>query len=92
MQPYQRIRDELERLGLPLERHSEAAWWIDEGGRIHRGHETIAAGLAAMGGPWRPLGALVAWEPLRPLWAATYHLVSRIRGRLPSGPPALGDR
>jgi predicted DCC family thiol-disulfide oxidoreductase YuxK len=65
-----------------------AAWWVDAGGRVDRGHRAIGRVLEACGGWWRVL----SWPCLIPpfSWAAlgVYALVGRFRHRLPGGTPA----
>ncbi len=74
--------------GLTARDVSAAAWWVDERGRVYRGHRAIGKALEACGGWWRA----VSWPCLHPpfSWAAWagYCLVARFRHRLPGATPA----
>ncbi|MDX6512789.1 MAG: hypothetical protein QOE36_2293 [Gaiellaceae bacterium] len=86
---WQRLSNvELARLGLGLDDVRAAAWWVDDAGRLSRGHLAIAHALVAASG-WRALwGRALLVPPLRWLGAAAYPLVARARFRLPGGTPA----
>lgn len=81
---YQQLgSDGLAKLGLTTEQASRAAWWIDPGGRAHRGHLAVAGALRAAGGWHRVLGLAISVPPLGWVAALVYQLVARWRGHLP---------
>jgi predicted DCC family thiol-disulfide oxidoreductase YuxK len=86
VEPWQRL--DLGLLGLTERDVQTAAYWIDERGRAHRGHEAIARALIAAGGAWKVIGALLLLPPLSWLARAGYHLVANYRDKLPGGTPA----
>lgn len=69
-------------LGLTPEQAADAAWWIDTGGRLHRGHRAIAAALRACRGGWGTLGRILTWPGISLPAAGVYGLVARNRHRL----------
>ena len=88
--PYQLLDDELSsayRVSRGAARRT--VWWLDEHGRARSGGRAIAAALAALGGVWRVVAAVLDARALRPLVDAGYRLVARVRHRLPGGRPAL---
>ena len=85
--PWQRVRDPAA-YGLTREELAEAAWWIDEAARPHRGHVAVAETLKAIGGGWGILGTVLEAPALSRVAGAAYELVSRNRHRLPGSTPA----
>lgn len=74
-------------VGLTPDTISEAAWWIDDHGRPHRGHRAFAEGARAFGGAWSVLGSLARLPPFDWLGARIYSVVARNRSRLPGSTP-----
>jgi predicted DCC family thiol-disulfide oxidoreductase YuxK len=83
--PYQRA--DLDALGLTPEQGAEAVWFVHPDGRKERGHRAIAAALSAVGGVWRPVGAVLGSDALGPLAGGIYAWIARNRHRLPGGAP-----
>jgi predicted DCC family thiol-disulfide oxidoreductase YuxK len=73
---------------LTHEAIAEAAWWIDDARRPHRGHRALAECAKAFGGAWRVFGRLLLAWPLEPLSARAYEVVAGNRHRLPGATPA----
>ena len=65
-----------------------AAYWIDEGGRRHRGAAGVAEALVACGGGWALAGRVLRLPPVSWLAAGAYQLVARNRHRLPGATDA----
>jgi predicted DCC family thiol-disulfide oxidoreductase YuxK len=80
--------DRLKDLGLSIQEAQEAAWWVDETGRLFKGHRAIAKTLLCCRGWRRTGGTLLSIPPLSWLSAAVYPVVVRYRYRLPGGTPA----
>jgi predicted DCC family thiol-disulfide oxidoreductase YuxK len=80
--------DRLDTMGLTERDTQQAAWWVDETGRLFRGHRAIAKSLRASRGWKRILGAMLEAPPLSWGSAGIYPLVVRYRYRLPGGTPA----
>jgi predicted DCC family thiol-disulfide oxidoreductase YuxK len=87
--PWQALgADGLSELGLTAEHAQEAAWWVDESGRLSRGHRALGHALMASRG-WRGVaGSLLLTPPVAWLAACVYPLVVRFRYRLPGATPA----
>lgn len=85
--PWQFIEDPSE-YGLTREGIREAAYWIDEDGRAHRGHEAATETLRQIGGGWAGVARAMELPGVRDLAAVAYELISRNRHRLPGGTPA----
>ena len=80
--------DGLAGLGLSVDDVRDAAWWVDEKGRLSRGHAAVAHSLIAAGG-WRAVaGRTLLVPPVSWGAAVTYGIVARRRHRLPGGTPA----
>lgn len=78
----------LTELGLTVPDVQSAAWWVDDGGRLYRGHLAIARALIQAGG-WRRLaGRAVASRALSWPGALVYRLVARYRYRMPGATDA----
>lgn len=86
VQPWQAL--DLAAFGLTEHDVTTAAYWIDEDGRAHRGHEAAGHALKAMRGLWPRLGQVVLLPPVRPLARGVYALVARNRQRLPGSTDA----
>jgi predicted DCC family thiol-disulfide oxidoreductase YuxK len=88
-QPWQVLGPErLAELGLSVSQAQEAAWWVDENGRLFRGHRAVGKAMTA-GKGWRRLaGVLILMPPGS--WAASgvYPVVARWRHRMPGATPA----
>lgn len=80
--------DRLKSVGLSADDTQAAAWWVDETGRLFRGHRAIAKSLRACRGWKRTGGTLLDVPPLSWLAAVFYPVVVRYRYRLPGGTPA----
>jgi predicted DCC family thiol-disulfide oxidoreductase YuxK len=87
VEPWQFI-DDLGRYGLAAADVSTAAYWIDAGGRPHRGHLAFAEALRAMSPGWRLVGTAMRVPPISWLAALMYELVARFRHLLPGSTPA----
>jgi predicted DCC family thiol-disulfide oxidoreductase YuxK len=87
VEPWQFI-DDLGRYDLTASDTSSAAYWIDTGGRPHRGHLAFAEALRAMSPGWRFLGTVMRVPPISWLAALLYAIVARIRHLLPGSTPA----
>ncbi len=85
--PWQYVDDPGE-YGLSAEEIREAAYWIDEHGRAHPGHEAAAETLRHIGGASRPVGRALELPLIRDVAAVAYEVISRNRYRLPGGTPA----
>ena len=71
-------------LGLTRQQLTEAAWFVDDDGRLHRGHEAIARVLTtSRWWPVRLAGRLVGSRVLAPLASRAYAWVADHRGRFP---------
>ena len=79
---------ELARLGLTVADVEDAAWWVDENGRLSRGHAAVAHSLIAAGGWRRMVGRALLVPPVSWGAAVSYGAVARRRHRLPGGSPA----
>ena len=85
--PWQLV-DDPSSVGLTRDTISEAAWWIDDHGRPHRGHRAIAESVRAFGGGWSVLGNIARLPPFDWLGARAYSVIARNRSRLPGSTPA----
>ena len=74
---------DLAELRLTVADVDEAAWWIDETGKKHRGHLAIGHALRAGGGGWGFVGAVLVRPPVSWLAKPVYTLVARNRDKLP---------
>jgi len=86
VEPWQRL--DLATFHLTERDVSTAAYWVDEGGRSHRGHRAIAKALAAAGGRWKAVGIVLQIPPLSWIAALGYVVIAKNRHRLPGGTPA----
>ena len=75
-------------LGLTTAEVRTAAYWVDERGRLFRGHRAVAKALMAGTPAQRALGALLLVPPLSWLARPGYWLVARYRHRLPGATDA----
>ena len=74
---------DLAELRLTVADVDEAAWWIDETGKKHRGHLAIGHALRAAGGGWGFVGAVLVRAPVSWLAKPAYTWVARNRDKLP---------
>ena len=91
---YQQLgEDGLAALGLSVRDAEQAAWWMDESGKLWRGHRAIAKSLQASTGARRAVGLALGSPVLSPLGALAYRLVVRYRHKLPGATDAcrVGD-
>ena len=87
--PWQHLgTDGLKALNLSADDARAAAWWVDESGRLFRGHRAIAKSLRSCHGWKRTVGTLLDVPPLSWLSAVIYPVVVKYRYRLPGGTPA----
>jgi predicted DCC family thiol-disulfide oxidoreductase YuxK len=84
IQASQRLPD-LEALGLDKRKVHEAAYWIDPGGRRHRGHRAVLRAVEESGGVLGSLAPLASVWPLDLLASWVYGAVARNRHRFPGG-------
>jgi predicted DCC family thiol-disulfide oxidoreductase YuxK len=83
-EPWQRLGvDGLARIGLTQDEVTSAAYWVDEQGRIFRGHAAVGKALRAGRAGDRILGALLLTPPMSWLARPGYRVVARYRYRLP---------
>ncbi|MCV7285467.1 DUF393 domain-containing protein [Mycolicibacterium wolinskyi] len=75
-----------ERLGVPVDRMVEAAWWHDADGAVYRGAEAINAALGAGFGTRIPL-RLYRLPGVRRLEDVVYRWVATHRYRFPGTTP-----
>lgn len=86
---WQRLGDgRLGDLGLTTADVRTAAYWVDERGRLFRGHRAVAKALMAGTLSQRALGALLLTPPVSWLARPGYWLVARYRHRLPGATEA----
>jgi predicted DCC family thiol-disulfide oxidoreductase YuxK len=85
---------DLDDFGLTPADAAEAVWWIDAGGRRHRGHRALGHALLACGRGWRLIGRLCLTPPFSFGAGSIYRCVVRYRDRLPGATPAcrIDDR
>ena len=69
---------------------SSAVQLVDPSGRASGG-AAVASALLACRQPYRSAGALLAWQPIRPLVERAYALVAANRHRLPGSTCAVSD-
>ena len=74
--------------GLTEHDVATAAYWIDDQGRAHRGHNGAARALLAMRGGWPLLGAVVLVPPVNLAARGLYALTARYRHHLPGATDA----
>jgi predicted DCC family thiol-disulfide oxidoreductase YuxK len=79
---------DLGELGLTRADVTTAAYWVDDTGATHRGHEAIGRSLMAAGGFWKAIGRLVITPPISWLAGPVYRLVAKYRHRLPGATDA----
>jgi predicted DCC family thiol-disulfide oxidoreductase YuxK len=80
---------ELNRYGLTEQDTTTAAYWVDERGRLYRGHLGIAHALQhARGSVTRAIGKVMAVPPVSWVAAGAYWLIARYRYKLPGSTPA----
>jgi predicted DCC family thiol-disulfide oxidoreductase YuxK len=75
-------------VGLNQQDVTEAAWWIDEDGRLSRGHRAVGKALLRADGAYALIGRLLLAPPFSWTAALAYRLIARFRHRLPGGTPA----
>jgi len=85
VEPWQRL--DIDAYGLTVRDVTTAAYWVDEHGRLFRGHRSIGKALVAAGGGWKVVGALTQVPPISWLAALVYEVIARNRSRLPGGTP-----
>ncbi len=78
----------LERARLSPEQASEAAWFVETDGRLHRGAAAISQTLANISPLFVPLRWLYALPGLKQLADAGYAWVARNRYRMPGASAA----
>jgi predicted DCC family thiol-disulfide oxidoreductase YuxK len=71
---------DLKALGVTAQECQEAVQWIGSQGERYTGARAVAQTLKSGRQPWRALGALIDFPPLRPLSALVYRWVARHRG------------
>ncbi|MDQ3294829.1 MAG: DUF393 domain-containing protein, partial [Actinomycetota bacterium] len=71
---------DLDALGLSATDVADAAWFVDEHGRRHRGHRAVAVVLRRIGGRWGVLGRILTLPVISWLAAFAYAWVARNRG------------
>ncbi len=81
VEPWQAL--DLDALGLSASDVADAAWFVDERGRRHRGHRAIAAVLRRIGGRWALLGRVLTVPGISWVAGVAYSWVARNRSRLP---------
>jgi predicted DCC family thiol-disulfide oxidoreductase YuxK len=87
IQPWQTL--DLAAHGLTVDDVTQAAYWLDDGGRVTaRGAGAAAEALKTCRLPWRPLGYVVYARPVRPLADVVYAWVARNRHRMPGSTDA----
>lgn len=86
VEPWQAI--DLIEVGLTEADVTTAAYWVDDGGRTHRGHLAIGRALIAAGGAWSIIGRVIVTPPIAWLARPAYNLVARYRYRLPGATDA----
>ncbi|MEA2716327.1 MAG: hypothetical protein QOI99_644, partial [Actinomycetota bacterium] len=79
---------DLPALGLTEAQVTAKVWWVEPGGARWSGHEAVAAALRHGIPAVRPVGRLLAADPVAPVASAGYDLVARNRHRLPGGTAA----
>lgn len=79
---------DLDELGLTEADVTTAAYWIDDAGVAHRGHQAIGRSLMTAGGLWGLIGRLVITPPISWLAGPVYRLVAKYRHRLPGATDA----
>ena len=84
--------EDLSAYGLTSKDTTAALYWIDHGGRAHRGHVAALRTLHRMGGVWRAVGSAMTLPLIDQLAEVVYDLVARNRHRLPGGTPACSIR
>lgn len=75
--------NDLEAFGLSRREVHEAAYWIDPGGRKHRGHRAIIRAVESSRGALGSLSKVAKVWPIDPLASWVYGVVARNRHRLP---------
>lgn len=78
----------LARVNLTAEQGMEAAWYIDETGRKHRGAAAMNAALGALGGIYALVAHVYRIPGLKQLEDAVYAWVARNRHRMPGASDA----
>lgn len=81
--PYQQLED-LRAYGLTIDDVSSASYWIDAGGRAHRGAASFSHALGQAAPPWRAVGSLLRAPIVRDVARVAYGLIARNRHRLPA--------
>jgi hypothetical protein len=76
---------ELGALGLSAGDVQHAAWWVDEGGRLSRGHWAIAEAMVAAGGVRAGVGRVLRSGAVGWIALPAYRLVVSNRHRMPGG-------
>ena len=86
VEPWQSL--DLETLGLTEPDVTTAAYWIDDSGHAHRGHDGIGRALIIAGGFWAVIGRIIITPPVS--WPArpVYALIAKNRHRLPGSTDA----
>ncbi len=88
-QPWQALGPAaLNRIGLTEYDVRQAAYWVDEHGRVFRGHAAVGKALLAGRGTDRMIGTVLLIPPVSWLARPLYWLVARYRHRLPGATDA----
>lgn len=78
----------LARVGLTEQQCTEAAWFVDAEGRLHRGAAAMNAALEALGGGYRLAAFAYRVPGLRQFEDLGYAWIARNRHRLPGASDA----
>ncbi len=79
---------DLDALGLTVGQCEQAVQWVAPGRPTTAGPDAIAELLRASRYPWRPVGRVLGWWPVRRLAWPAYRWVARNRHRMPGGTAA----
>jgi predicted DCC family thiol-disulfide oxidoreductase YuxK len=77
----------LDNFALTSEQTSESLWWYSHG-RASSGADACADALKACNWPWKGLGFVLAFAPVRWVARRTYPVIARNRHKLPGGTAA----
>lgn len=86
VEPWQTL--DLEALGLTIDNVTSAAYFVDEDGSLHRGHDGIGRSLEYTTPAFRLAGRAMQHPPVAWLAAPVYRLVAKYRYRLPGATDA----
>lgn len=65
--------------------YGDSAFLVEQDGTVHDRAAAIGGALTAVGGAWRPVGAVIASRRMRPLANRAYSVVARNRRLLGCG-------